>query len=74
MSMNQLIVAHWAELSAKIQRKKPDHVLSGHNLDLATVIAIARYIGVPGSRYLVYLTHDIDMAHRQHLEMMPLMQ
>jgi hypothetical protein len=44
--MNQLLLSHWSALAANVQRKGSDSIINGSNLDLATVVAVARYIKI----------------------------
>lgn len=46
-SINDLYLSHWDAIAAKLKGHSANQEIDGKSLDLATVIAIARYVS-PG--------------------------
>ena len=42
--LNQIIIAHWDSLKNVSNTEESIRALDGHNLDVATVLAVARYL------------------------------
>ncbi|KAF4633237.1 hypothetical protein G7Y89_g4882 [Cudoniella acicularis] len=45
-SINDILLSHWRDVAAKLKGTLPDQEINGNDLDLATVVAVARY-GTP---------------------------
>jgi hypothetical protein len=43
-TMNQLLLSHWSAFTSRVQGKASKDVVSGSNLHLATVVAVAKYV------------------------------
>ncbi|MCJ1261075.1 hypothetical protein MMC22_000939 [Lobaria immixta] len=55
-SLNKVLLAHWNELERHVSGSEDVKALDGHNLDLATVLAVARYNSSPSLSENVYDT------------------
>jgi hypothetical protein len=44
LSFNQLLLSHWDTLTEKVQSEVKDTSINGHELDLATIVAVARWV------------------------------
>lgn len=42
-SLNKVLLDHWSEIERLVSGGEDVQFLDGHNLDLATVLAVARY-------------------------------
>ena len=45
-SMNDIFLSHWSDFGTKLKGQSPNQSLTGRNLDIATVVATARYVEV----------------------------
>ena len=63
-SINELCLCHWNGIAAKLKGSSPDTYLDGRNLDLATVIATARYLKPFPSLAYPEIDSHVDMENR----------
>lgn len=46
LSFNRLLLSHWDKFTEKVQSEVKDTRINGHELDLATIIAVARCLNI----------------------------
>ncbi len=64
-AINDLYLSHWDAIAAKLKGYASNEEIDGSSLDLATVIAIARYVGSvpPVLRHNIDSTLDMEHPH-----------
>lgn len=60
-SVNHMCLSHWNDIAAKLRGHSSNQNLDGNNLDLATVIAIARYASLPVDHVYRFIDMRVDM-------------
>lgn len=61
-SINDLYLSHWDAIAAKLKGHSANQEIDGKSLDLATVIAIARYVSLFTASHQ-YIDSTLDMEH-----------
>ena len=46
LSFNRLLLSHWDKFTEKVQSEVKPTKINGHELDLATIVAVARWLSI----------------------------